>query len=108
VLLDMAMLVWEEQAFTEHPDRCATCKQAVLLPLRLQCVGTDIDPPAVMCDVVIAFGVGLLLVANNRGVGFDCVILIKGGTAVAPPAAGQLDVFVERVFGLGNSKTSAS
>jgi membrane dipeptidase (peptidase family M19) len=27
------------------------------------------------------------------------VILIKGGTAVAPPAAGQLDVFVERVLG---------
>jgi hypothetical protein len=61
-----------------------------------------------MCDVVIAFGVGLLLGADNRSVGFDGVILIKGGTAVALPAAGQLDVFVERVFGLGHSKSSES
>jgi hypothetical protein len=48
--------------------------------------------------------VNFFLLVNDHIVSLDRVVFIKGDTAVAPFAARQLAVFVEREFGLGHAQ----
>jgi len=47
-------------------------------------------------------GFSLCVLADDDHVGLDLAVRIEGSPLVAPNAVGQLDVFVQREFGMGH------